>query len=262
VRILQRCGFCHAIWAAFVILIASSGCEKGSHASSQVAEEHDAPADIGGTWLPDVSRLEAWPAKLALTPAARSMMDNFTPSARDPTTLCMPLGTPRNMLQTEYPLEIVQTPQRVFIVIQPNLANTEVRRVTLDGSALPVAPDASWYGTSRGRWEGSTLVVETIGLRADSLISGNGLAHSEELRVIERLSVVKDAEHGKALLDEIELRDPKTYQVPLKTRRYFTWAPQAQLRDGSCVELLWIDKLWRDRLRDHAEAARKTGVHP
>jgi hypothetical protein len=105
-------------------------------------------------------------------------------------------------------------------------------------------------------------VVETIGLRADSLISGNGLAHSEELRVIERLSVIKDAEHGKALLDEIELRDPKTYQVPLKTRRYFTWAPQAQLRDGSCVELLWIDKLWRDRLRDHAEAARKTGVHP
>jgi hypothetical protein len=86
-------------------------------------------------------------------------------------------------------------------------------------SALPESPEASWYGTSPGRWEGSTLVVETIGLRPDALISGDGLAHSEELRVIERLSVITDAEQGKVLLDEIELRDPKAYQVPLKTRR-------------------------------------------
>jgi hypothetical protein len=185
-------------------------------------------------------------------------MDNFNPSASDPTTLCMPLGTPRNMLQTEYPLEIAQTPRLVLLVLQPNLSNSEVRRIPLDGS-LPESPDASWYGTSRGRWEGSTLVVETIGLRPDALISGNGLAHSEELRVIERLSVLKDAEHGKVLLDEIELRDPKAYQTPLKTRRYFVWAPQAQLREGSCVESLWIDKLWRDRLQEHAEARRKAG---
>ena len=243
-----------------IVLVALSGCEKGSSTASQPSVAQSAAADIGGTWLPDASRAEAWPATLPLTPAARSMMDNYNPSVSDPTTFCMPLGTPRNMLQTEYPLEIVQTAQLVLFVVQPNLSNTEVRRIPLDGSPLPKSPDASWFGTSRGRWEGSTLVVETIGLRQDALISGNGLAHSEELRVIERLSVVKDAEHGKVLLDEIDLSDPKAYQEPLKTRRFFVWAPpETQLREGNCVELRWIDKLWGDRMQEHAEARRKAG---
>jgi hypothetical protein len=146
------------------------------------------------------------------------------------------------------------------MVLQPNLANAEVRRIYLDGRKLPESPDPSWYGTSIGHWEGDTLVVETIGLRTDALIGGNGLTHSDELRVVEHLSIVDDAEHGRTLVDDIELHDPKAYLEPLKTRRYFAWAPQATLRESSCVEQRWIDKLWRDRLQEHAESARKTGA--
>lgn len=245
--------------AGFVVLAALSGCQKSSSPASEHPGAQTAAADIGGTWLPDPSRAEPWPANLPLTPIARAALDHFNPSVNDPTALCLPLGTPRNMLQTQYPIEIVQTAQRVFIVVQPNLSNTEVRRIPIGGDALPQQPEASWYGTSRGRWEGSTLVVETVGLRPDAPIEGNGLAHSEALRVTERLSVTADAEHGKVLLDEIELHDPQAFQVPLKTRRFFVWAPQAQLREGSCVELLWIDKLWRERLREHALRGRKAG---
>jgi len=144
--------------------------------------------------------------------------------------------------------------------LQPNLANAEVRRVSLDGSALPDSPDPSWFGTSRGRWEGATLVVETAGLRPDALISGNGIRHSEQLRVIERLSVVNDPERGRTLIDDIELHDPKAYTETLKTRRYFAWAPQAQLREGTgCIESEWIDKTWRQRLEEHAAAAHRAG---
>ncbi|MEJ1966647.1 MAG: hypothetical protein WDO56_35940 [Gammaproteobacteria bacterium] len=242
--------------AVAVIGLTVGGCSGKSSPSSQGAA---APPDIGGTWLPDPSRAEPWPAELPLTPAARAFKDAFNPSESDPTTYCMPLGTPRNMLQTEFPLEIAQTPKSVVMVLQPNLANTEVRRIPVDGSALPDSPDASWFGTSRGRWEGSTLVVETIGLRPDALVSGNGLNHSEDLRVVERLSVVADAERGKTLVDEIELHDAKAYREPIRTRRYFLWAPTAQLRESSCVEERWIEKLWRDRLQEHAEQARKTG---
>jgi hypothetical protein len=258
-RIRQSSGFSRVLCGWIIVLVALSGCEKGSSTPSQPPATQGALPDIGGIWLPDASRAGAWPAKLPLTAAARSIMDHFNPSVSDPTTFCMPLGTPRNMLQTEYPLEIVQTARLVLLVLQPNLSNTEVRRIPLDGSSLPESPEASWYGTSPGRWEGSTLVVETIGLRPDALISGNGLAHSEQLRVIERLSVVKGAGQEKVLLDEIELQDPKAYQEPLKTRRLFVRAPQAHLREGSCVELRWIDKLWRDRLHEHAEARRKAG---
>jgi hypothetical protein len=166
---MLRTAAAHGLYMGIVFLAALSGCQKGGSAAAPHATAQAAPADISGTWLADASRAEPWPTELPLTPAARSALDRFNPSANDPTTLCMPLGTPRNMLQTEYPLEIVQTPQRVFIVLQPNLANAEVRRIPLDGGPLPQAPEASWYGTSRGRWEGSTLVVETTGLRPDAL---------------------------------------------------------------------------------------------
>ncbi len=223
---------------------------------THAAERAPAVPDISGTWLPDARRAQAWPATLPLAPAARRFMEGFNPVESDPTTLCMPFGTPRNMLQTQYPLEIVQTPQQVVMVLQPNLANAEVRRVPL-GGALPDKPEPSWFGTSRGRWEGGTLVIETIGLREDSLISEKGIAHSGELRVIERLRVVRDAARGKVLVDDIELRDPQAFTAPLRTRRYFSWAPDARPRDPGCVDAMWIDKLWRERLQEHKQSPKR-----
>ncbi len=216
--------------------------------------------DLTGTWMPDATRAQPWPAELPLTEPARARLAQFNPQEHDPVTYCMPYGTPRNMLQTDYVLEIAQTPQRVVMVLQPNLANAEVRRIRLDAQKPAEPPDASWFGTSFGHWEGSTLVVETIGLRPDALVSGTGLAHSDELRVVERLSVVDDAQRGRTLVDDIELHDAKAYTQPLKTRRYFVSAPQAKLGEpGNCIEQQWIGRLWRDRLGEHAEHARKAG---
>jgi hypothetical protein len=211
--------------------------------------------DFTGIWLPDAERAEPWPAQLPLAPAARTFMEKFDPAADDPTTFCMPFGTPRNMLQTQFPLQIVQTPQRVVMILQPDLSNTEVRRIPLGGK-LPESPDPSWFGTSSGKWEGATLVIETIGLRDDSILSNQGLPHSDKLRVRERLSIVEDPRRGKVLVDEVELQDAAALTAPLKTRRYFVRAPQASLAEGSCVARKWIDKLWRDRLQEHADAAR------
>lgn len=236
-------------------LAALSGCAKEGPAA-----DDGVPVDFSGVWLPDATRAEAWPAELPLTAEARAELASFNPILHDPTTFCMPYGTPRNMLQTDYPLEIVQTPLRVTMILQPNLANSEVRRIPLDSSVFPDSPDPSWFGVSRGRWEGRTLVVETIGLRPDALVSGNGLRHSGELRVVERLTLSQDAERGTVLVDEIELHDPKSFEEPLKTRRYFVRAPHAQLREpANCIELEWIDKLWRQRLEEHAAEGRKAG---
>jgi hypothetical protein len=234
------------------ILVVALGAFQATVPAAAQGAAQAAPVDFSGTWLPDAGRAEAWPAALPLAPAARKFMESFDPARSDPTTFCMPLGTPRNMLQTGYPLEIVQTSQRLVMLIQPNLANTEVRRIPL-GGALPASPEPSWYGTSRGRWEGSTLVIDTAGLRGDAIVSENGLPHSGQLRVIERLHVANDREHGKVLVDDIELHDAQAYLAPLKTRRYYSWAPNARARDGTCVEALWIDKLWRDRLQEHVK---------
>ncbi len=220
------------------------------------AESNANRPDFTGVWLPDAQRAEPWPEKLPLAAGARSFMEKFDPAIHDPTSFCMPFGTPRNMLQTQYPLQIVQTAQRIVMILQPDLSNTEVRRVPLQGGAPVEAPDPSWFGTSRGRWDGSTLVIETTGLREDSIISGQGLPHSEQLRVVERLRVVDEPRYGTVLINEMELHDPAAYLEPLRTRRYFVRAPQANLTEGSCVARKWIDKLWRDRLQEHAQDAR------
>jgi hypothetical protein len=217
--------------------------------------------DFTGIWLPDESRAEPWPLKLPLVPEARSFMEKFDPASHDPASFCMPFGTPRNMLQTQFPLQIVQTPGQLVMVLQPDLSNSEVRRVPFGGT-LPEDPDPSWFGTSRGRWDGATLVIETTGLREDSIINSQGLPHSGQLRVIERLQLVNDAARGKVLVNDMELRDPAAYTAPLRTRRYFVLAPQANLSEGNCVARKWIDKLWRDRLQEHADAARKKAVSP
>jgi hypothetical protein len=211
--------------------------------------------DLSGVWLPDPSRAEPWPKELPLTPAARKQMDAFDPATNDPVAFCMPLGTPRNMLAADSPLEILQTAGRLTMVLQPDLSNAETRRIYLDGRKLPAEPDPSWFGSSVGKWDGSTLVIETVGIETDVILSSDGLPHSKALRVEERLNVVNDAERGKVLVDDITLHDAEAYVQPLKTRRYFTWAPNAPFHDSRCGERLWINKLWRDRLGEHAKAA-------
>lgn len=244
--------------ATFVALAFHLGTVQSVQAASPAA----AAADFSGTWLPDARRAEPWPSDLPLTATARRFMEKFEAAQSDPTTFCMPFGTPRNMLQTGYPLEIVQTPQRVVMVIQPILANAEVRRIPLDAGPLPEAPEPSWFGISRGRWEGATLVIETIGMREDAILSDNGLPHSGQLRVVERLRLERDPERGKVLVDDIELHDPQAWQGTLKTRRYFSWAPDARPRDPTCVDALWTEKLWSERLREHALQAAPAEATP
>jgi hypothetical protein len=243
---------------SLVVSLALAGSVAPVVVGAQAASSA-APADFAGMWLPDAHRAQSWPDSLPLAPAALKFMQTFDPDASDPTTFCMPFGTPRNMLQTAYPLEIVQTPERLLMIVQPNLANAEVRRIALDGRELPASPEPSWFGTSTGHWEGKTLVIETVGMRADAIVSENGLPHSTALHVIEQLRIVEDADRGKVLIDDIELHDPQAYLEPIKTRRYYVWAPEARPADPTCVDAMWTRKLWLDRLQEHAAAARKKG---
>ena len=72
---------------------------------------------------------------------------------------CLPPGMPGIMTQP-YPMEFLLTPGKVTIVIE---AYTQVRHIYMDGRKLPEDPDPRFFGTSVGRWEGDTLVVDTVG---------------------------------------------------------------------------------------------------
>ncbi len=220
-----------------------------------------ATPDLSGTWLPVESLSTPWPEPLPLTPAGKARFAAFDPDRDEPASFCMPLGTPRNTLSGTSPLEVLQAQDRVYFVFQPNLLNAETRRVYL-GKPLP-APDPgrlpTWLGTSSGRWEGETLRVETIELEPQAILNGNGLSHSGALKVHERWHLARDPQRGRLLVNEMVLEDPQTFTAPLRLKRVFAWAPDARLEEGQCSDRLWIDQIWRNRLREHA-AARKAGA--
>ncbi len=217
-----------------------------------------AAPDLSGRWLPVPERATPWPAPLPLTAAARERLAKFLPDRDEPAGFCMPLGTPRNTLSGTSAVEVLQKTDRVYFVFQPNLLNAETRRVYLDGRPLPPEQTRlpTWFGISRGRWDGRALAVETVGLEPQAILDGNGLSHGGQLVVSERWHIERDAEFGRVLVDDLELRDDATFTQPVKLRRVFAWAPTAQLAEGQCSERLWIDSLWRHRLFEHAEAAR------
>ena len=59
------------------------------------------------------------------------------------------------------------------------------RIVPLDGEPHQVDPDPAWLGDSVGKWEGDTLVIDTIGYNEKTEIAG--YRHSDALHTVERL---------------------------------------------------------------------------
>jgi hypothetical protein len=99
---------------------------------------------------------------------------------------CLPPGVPGSMNQP-YPLEFLFTPGRVTILIE---TYSMVRRIYTDGSG-PKEPDASYQGTSVGRWEGDTLVVETTAILPETSPMGGINGHSDKMKVTERMRLVE-----------------------------------------------------------------------
>jgi hypothetical protein len=117
---------------------------------------------------------------------------------------CMPLGIPQTYI-TPYPFQIVQTPQFIVIVYEYPMA---VRFVPLDGRPQVVEPDPLWMGTSVGRWEGDTLVIDAIGFNDKTEV--HGFMHTEALRVVERFRRLEDGN----LQYDVTVEDPNVWQTP------------------------------------------------
>lgn len=131
-----------------------------------------------------------------------------------PGTACLPTGMP-GMMGAIYPLEILQTPGQVTVIEE---ANSEVRRIYL-GEKPPAADDVppGYFGYSTGRWEGDTLVVETVGIK-DS-VRYRDIPHSGAERIVERLHLVAP----DILQDQITIDDPdhlvKPYVITFAYKR-------------------------------------------
>ena len=123
----------------------------------------------------------------------------------DSRTRCLPLGMPTMMLPL-FPIEIVQTRGKV-IVLAEELA--QIRRIYLNEKAPPLQDIVPGYsGYSVGRWEGSTLIVETRGVREDVMFWD--MPHSAEMRLLEQLRLLAPDK----LEDRITIDDPEVLAKP------------------------------------------------
>ena len=99
-----------------------------------------------------------------------------------PSTRCLPFGVP--LINTApFPYKIIQTPGVIVLLYEHD---TVFRQIFTDGRKLPSDPSPSWLGYSVGKWEGDSLVAETIGFNDKSWLDAFGHPHSEEMRVTER----------------------------------------------------------------------------
>jgi hypothetical protein len=231
-----------------LLAAARACCESVAIAALWVAAASAAPgpADFSGIWVPIAGPGGALVAEqLGMTERARMALAAFDPEHHDSTRFCMPYGTPRNTLSTApYPIEILQRPERLTMIFD---RLGDVRRVFLDGRQRPDPLWPTWLGHSLGHWEGKTLVVETLALTKESILSDSGLPHSDDMRLIERFRLAGQR-GAEQLEDEITIVDPSMYATPIKTIRRFERATGAQMSEGSVSCLL---DQWRQDLERH-----------
>ena len=110
-------------------------------------------------------------------------------------------------------VQIVQSPGVVVIV---NEMVHNARIIPTDGR--PHTTLRQWSGDSRGRWEGDTLVVETINFRRETSLPGS----TANTRLVERFTRV-DADTIKY---EFTVTDPTAY-----TRPWSAMMPLMRIRD-------------------------------
>lgn len=192
----------------------------------------DGKPDLSGTW---VGR-RVGHAEMELTPWGKDkllwnsepavMAGQHMPAERqrvelDPIYHCYPpgmvrLGPPLNVVDFGInSFQFLQTPGMLIVVAE---RRNGVRYIYMDGREHPKILEATWNGHSIGKWDGDTLVVDTIGLRDEAWLDSDGHEHSTQLRVVERFRrpTAGILEIERTLTDPIALAKPHTSRTVLR----------------------------------------------
>ena len=174
------------------------------------------PGELDSLMLP-------WAKKLK---ASRKETDN-------PYFYCMPGGPIR--LTGSFAWRFVQHPtvnaKYIFQIQEGN--SHSYRQIFMDGRRHPEDPTPTWYGHSIGRWDGRTLVIDTIGLNDRFWIDRPGTPHSEQLHLVERWTRT----NFTTLQRVVTVDDPGTFTRPFDVEFEARLAtPQSEILEYFCVE--------------------------
>jgi len=146
----------------------------------------------------------------------------------DPVALCQPAGAMR--LHTYPPFrKVVQNPGLIIILSERDVT---FRQIFTDGRPLPKDPNPSFNGYSVGRWEGDTLIVQTVGFRDDIWLDRKGNPLTDAATMTERFRRVDVGN----LEIEITIDDPKAYTKPWTVKLHQLLVPDTDLLEYFCQE--------------------------
>jgi hypothetical protein len=203
--------------------------------------------DFTGVWdhpyVNDMSMTGRNPAvqtgagQIPYTPAGLENIKAYDPANGDYTGMCMPFGLTRSM-NSPYPIQIMQSDKHVaFLFEQSTWFHVAPFR-----NEHPAEVEPTWFGHSIAKWDGDTLVIDTIGFNGFTRLDTKGNPHSDKLHVVQTLKHV-DAGH---VAYTITIDDPVYYSSPWKNERTFTLS-NGELFEYSCEEN--NRSLWEGRIK-------------
>jgi hypothetical protein len=145
----------------------------------------------------------------------------------DPSFHCGPPG----IVRIGPPQRIVQT-AREIVILYDDLNGNFFRLIPIDGRTHRAGIEPSAHGDSVGRWQGDTLVIDVRNVLDSTWLGDNGLFHTENVKVTERLT-----RQGDTLKWEAVVEDPEVFEEPWNvTPRTLTLMANTEIEEAAFCE--------------------------
>lgn len=143
-------------------------------------------------------------------------------------TSCRPGGV-STMTMPREKIVVLQSPAELTILYEmPRM----VRRVFMNAThPADLAP--GYVGHSTGRWEGDTLVIDTVGFNGYAELDARGQPTSPALHTVERLTPSAD---GNSIEMEVTITDPEYYETPFTIQRAWNRSAARHPFEYDCME--------------------------
>ena len=208
-------------------VLAQTGGRPDATPPQAVVDLHD----LGGVWNGGLRVNTVAP----MLPAAQAKFDENRSElaaghsiTKNPAFSCHPPGIPAAYNNGLYPIEIVQTPKRMFVFFE---SAHHWRTIWMDGRDMPKDADPLWMGYSVGHWQGNDLVVETANFNDVTWLDAAGHPHSAALRVTERFRRVD----RETLQIDLTVNDAMFYTAPWTMTASYALRPTWELGEQFCV---------------------------
>lgn len=192
-----------------------------------------------GTTLSGGLKNSGSPGDISLLRKAGAQAKTVNPND-DPGRTCQPVGPFRMMARDGVTVEFAPATGLLAMLYADYLhgvmrivyMNRGHKEHIVDGPEPGQEPGPTWLGDSIGRWEGPTLVVDTVGFNTRTWLNDSGAQHSEALHLIERIRQVPG---GQYVEYKVTAEDPNVLSRPYTYTRYLKKL-DTEIEDEICTD--------------------------